>query len=162
MLQCNWPLLSHGVRFQPSFIPAPSLLTLLAPLPPLPPSLAFLPPLDPPLDAHHASARPPPPPPRPLPHSARHCWSFSLQFKLTLSSFPSLHIKSTRRMVRKNTFNYDTDTQYVLGVGGGGDPLCHATKRHLTDKRLKTMKNERKIYLFLFFSAWKIDLFHRF
>ena len=23
-------------------------------------------------------------------------------------------------MVRKNTFNYDTDTQYVLGVGGGG------------------------------------------
>ena len=57
VLQCNWPLLFR-VRFQPSFIPAPSLLTLLTPLPPLPlhpyssPSLApsiftFLTPLPP-------------------------------------------------------------------------------------------------------------------
>ena len=40
----------------------------------------------------------------------------------------------------------DTDTQYAHFRG---NPICQATKRHLTDKRLKTMKNEReKLILF--------------
>ena len=68
----------------------PSLNTaLLTPVPPLPPSLAFLSSLDPPLDAHHVSASSRPPSPPPTPHLPRHCWSFSLQFNLTLSSLPS-------------------------------------------------------------------------
>ena len=71
VLQCNWPLFSHGVRFQPSFIPAPSILTLLRPLPP---SLAFLASLDPPLDAHHASAWPPPLPTTTPLATAGHCY----------------------------------------------------------------------------------------
>ena len=36
-------------------------------------------------------------------------------------------------------FFFDTDTVCEFP----GNPLCQATKRHLTDKRLKAMKNER-------------------
>ena len=52
VLQCNWPLLFR-VRFQPSFIPAPSLLTHLPPLPPS--TLTPLPPLPPCLNGDRIS-----------------------------------------------------------------------------------------------------------
>ena len=60
--------------------PLPSYPSYSSPSPA--PSLAFLSSLDPPLDAYHASVCTHPTP-------TRHCWSFSLQFKLTLSSLPS-------------------------------------------------------------------------
>ena len=116
VLQCNWLLLSHGVRFQPSVIPAPP------PPPPRYPSysspspapLPCIPPV-----TRSSSRCPPcfrtPPPPPPPPH----CWIFSLQFKLTLSSFPSSATTTpfSRKMVQKNTFNYDTGTQYAIFLG---------------------------------------------
>ena len=81
----------------PSPLLPPSLLSLPCPLPPYPfypsPSPAPLPCI--PLftrsssRCHHASARNPPPTPPGPPH---HCWSFSLLFKLTLSSLPSLKL----------------------------------------------------------------------
>ena len=58
VLQYNWPPLSHALRFQPSFIPTPSLFTLPTPLPLLPLSLAFV--LSP--DPFSMPTRLPPPP----------------------------------------------------------------------------------------------------
>ena len=40
---------------------------------------------------------------------------------------------------------YDTDTQ---SANFRGNPLCQATKRHLTVKRLKTMKNDKRNFSF--------------
>ena len=56
------PLPSLPLLFlSPAPLPPRPPLSLLTPCPPLPPSLTFLSSLDPPLDAHHASARTPPP-----------------------------------------------------------------------------------------------------
>ena len=44
---------------------------------------------------------------------------------------------NTKRF-KRTLINFDTDTQYA---NFRGNPLCQAAKRHLTDKRLKTMKN---------------------
>ena len=62
--------------------------SLLTPLPPLSPSLTFLSSLELLLMPTMLLHAPPPPPLR------CHCWSFSLQFKLTLSSLPlsKLHV----------------------------------------------------------------------
>ena len=69
-------LLSSFIHSCPR-LPYPSYSFLPPPPPPPPP---FLSSLSPPLDAPHAAAHAP---------SPCHCWSFSLQFKLTLSSFSS-------------------------------------------------------------------------
>ena len=69
-----------------------------------------------------------------------------------------VHHPNTKRF--KKTFIYfSTDTQCAHFQG---NPLYQATKRHLTNKRSKTMKNESKrLILFWFsfytlFGAWKI------
>ena len=46
----------------------------------------------------------------------------------------------TKRFKRMLIY-FNTDTQYA---NFRGNPLYQATKRHLTNKRLKTMRNERK------------------
>ena len=50
------------------------------------------------------------------------------------------------KMFKRTLIYYYTDTQYA---NLRGNPLRQATKRHLTVKRLKTMKNEKETYLFL-------------
>ena len=65
---------------------------------------------------------------------------------------------NTKRFKRTLIY-FNTDTQYT---NFRGNPFYQATKRHLTDKQSKTMKNERKrLILFWFgfyslFGAWKI------
>ena len=96
-------------------------------------------------------------------HSKR--WPLSrktLDFTKSLwlrGQFISTKIQTYKRFKRTLIY-YDTDTQ---SANVRGNPLCQATKRHLTVKRLKTMKNEMlNLSLFLGWvvvflsSAWKI------
>ena len=53
----------------------------------------------------------------------------------------SLSLRSKHKKVQTNAYLFWQDTQCA---NFAGNPLRQATKRHLTDKRLKTMKNERK------------------
>jgi len=50
-----------------------------------------------------------------------------------------------RKRFKRTPIYYDTDTQYAIFRGN----LSQATKRHLTVKWSKTMKNDKEAYLFL-------------
>ena len=47
---------------------------------------------------------------------------------------------NTKRF-KRTLISFNTDTQHAIFLG---NPLYQATKQHLADKWLKTMKNERK------------------
>ena len=103
---------------------------LLPPLPPLPPSLAFFLSLNP-LDAHHASACTPPP--------AHHCWSFSLQFKLTVSSFPSSKLHLNIRFHNATTHTFSLASKKLtwtymseFGLNNKGHLILHKTQQCLS------------------------------
>ena len=64
----------------------------------------------------------------------------------TFATLKHQQLIQTCKRFERTLIYYDTDTQPAYF---GGNPLCQATKRHLTVKWLKTMKSEMRSLSFL-------------